>query len=303
MTDGKPIVTEKYTKDYLYRYTTFADGYLKPTQDELAKIFWILCRDTSVTYIERMLKMLEAFNPGFESYLKKVNDTESSWFDFMQNNYYAISGIKDGLAKLKIGDTSGYEEIKNSLTFVDPFVGMRGMDWDYSRLGQREGDASIGLWVWMDHLSTLADNTKTTLESKYWFPEFDVSKFLIPEDIGAFPLRTGIFVQTGDSIPVTGVWMPKNLKSGCPNFFVQGQEVPAAKIASKKIEAFVLDSNRKATEEILDMYYESIEVPAIWELHWKDDRYINGKIPLEEQEYLLDKDTQIPTEPPVAPGS
>jgi hypothetical protein len=99
---------------------------------------------------------------------------------------------------------------------------------------------------------------------------------------------------------MTGIWNPYDYKSGCPSFLLAGNEFPNTKIAVEKEErpAYV-DEYGVVHEQCLEFDYK--EHPTRWELLWEDTRYLDGKIPEEEKEYL-DESCSFPDESPVAPG-
>src|SRR4051812_22451112 len=94
------------------------DGAVAPSQDCLAKSFWLLTRNSSVTYIARMSQLLENFNRAYQELLKK---DPNYYPEIATQCLYSSDDIKKGLQRLLKGDHSGYRLIGNVLHFQEFF--------------------------------------------------------------------------------------------------------------------------------------------------------------------------------------
>jgi hypothetical protein len=122
-------------------------------------------------------------------------------------------------------------------------------------------------------------------------------QFPFPSSFNYVPETRKEILNTGDSIPVTGIWNPCDFRSGCPSFLLAGEKLPNTEIAYEKLERpeFYYEEDGKLYHGRLDFEYK--EHPSCWELLWEDTRYRDGTIPEEEKEYL-DESCSFPTEPP-----
>ncbi len=279
--------------------TRLKDGDYVPDYKTLQKIFWLHCRHTSVTYISRMTEMLEAFTKGFNDYVGKGSGT-GSFPDFLRVCYSDIDDLREGLARLRKADDNGFKLIRGAMSFRDPFT-LRVDDYEFGPLGYNGyGNPPQALWCWIDKVIPMAGMNKGTLGGRLTYPLFDVSKFKFPSQIGGYPLTQDIFIKDGEDIPVTGVWQPKNLKGGCPNFFIKGEKAPKANLPILRIDKPAYH------DKGADMHYPARSefdvgpFPTVWQLVWEDDRWRDGKEPSGESEYIQGPDTELPKEPPVA---
>jgi hypothetical protein len=274
------------------------DGDYAPEYETLQKTFWLHCRHTSVTYIERMVEMLESFTRGFEAYVQKDTDP-GSFARFLRVCYSDLGDFQEGLARLRRADHTGFKLIRGAMSFRDPFY-IRVNDWDFDALGYNGYDKpGVALWSWMEKLIPMSIKIQGALGGLKSYPLFDVSQFNIPDEIGGYPLPHDVFIKDGDDIPTTGVWQPKNLKGGCPNFFIQGNKAPKAMLPTLRYDtsAYV---DKQGVEHPAHSDFDLGEFPAVWQLVWEDDRWRNGRKPIAEYEYLNDPTTELPKDPPVA---
>jgi hypothetical protein len=279
--------------------TRLKDGDYVADYETLRKYFWLHCRHTSVTYIARMTEMLEVFTKGFDAYLAKDSDP-AEFANFLRVCYSDIADLQEGLARLRKADHSGFKLIRAAMSFRDPFT-LRVDEYEFGPLGYNGyGNPPQALWCWIDKVIPMTRNIIGALWGQLPYPLFDVSKFDFPDQIGGYPLAQDIFIKDGDDIPVTGVWQPKNLKGGCPNFFIKGEKAPKANLPILRIDKpayYVKGSN---THYPARSEFDVGPFPTVWQLVWEDDRWRDGREPLGENEYLKDPDTELPKEPPVA---
>jgi Immunity protein 72 len=279
--------------------TPLKDGAYIPDYETLRKIFWLHCRHTSVTYISRMTEMLEAFTKGFAEYVGRDSEP-GSFADFLRVCYSDIADLQEGLARLRKADHNGFKLIRGAMSFRDPFT-LRVAEYEFGPLGYNGyGNTHKALWCWIDKVIPMSGKIEGTLEGDFTYPLFDVSKFQFPKQIGGYPHPHDIFIKDGEDIPVTGVWQPKTLRGGCPNFFIQGEKAPKANLPILRID------KPAYYEKILDIHHPARsdfdvgQFSTVWQLVWEDDRWRNGREPSGEYEYIQGSDTELPKEPPVA---
>lgn len=278
------------------------DGAYAPDYEILRKTYWLHCRHTSVTYISRMVEMLNAFTQGFAAYLAKDSDP-GTFADFLRICYECLAEQKEGLARLRKADLKGFKLIRGAMGFRDPFY-LRADDWNFDPLGYHGNDApGEALWAWMEKIIPMSLIIEGALWGRKSYPLFDPSKFLIPIQIGGYPFAQDVYVKDGEDIPITGVWQPTGLKGGCPNFLLKGEKAPKANLPISRIDTPAWDQkwpNGRIKHHEARSTFDLGEFPTVWRLIWEDDRWRNGREPLGEYEYLMDPATELPTTPPVA---
>jgi hypothetical protein len=279
--------------------TRLKDGDYVPDYETLRKIFWLHCRHTSVTYISRMTEMLEAFTKGFHDYVGKGSGT-GSFPGFLRGCYRCLADLQEGLARLRKADHTGFKLIRGAMSFQEPFED-RVNEYNFDHFGYNGyGKQSQALWCWIEKVMSMCFNIEGALNSRKTYPLFDVTKFQFPDQIGGYPLTQDIFIKDGDDIPVTGVWQPKNLRGGCPNFFIKGEKAPKANLPILRIDKAAYYDKGTDIHHPARSEFDVGQFPTVWQLVWEDDRWRNGREPLGEYEYVNGPDTELPKEPPVA---
>jgi hypothetical protein len=279
------------------------DGDYAPDYETLRKTYWLHCRHTSVTYISRMVEMLEAFAKGFESYVAKRPEP-GSLVHFVRGCFECLDEQKEGLARIRKADPTGFKLIRGAMNFGDVFYRDRH-EWAFAPLGfHRDGSPGEALWAWIEKVMSMSLNIQGALGGRKSFPLFDISKFRFPDQIGGYPLANDVFIKDGEDIPVTGVWQPISLKGGCPNFLIQGEKAPKANLPILRIDTPAWDENMGGGSGIkhheASSDFDLGQFSTVWQLVWEDDRWRDGKEPSGEDEYLLGPDTDPPKDPPIA---
>lgn len=274
------------------------DGDYAPDYETLGKTFWLHCRHSSVTYIGRMVEILEAFTEGFAAYLAKDEDP-AEFADFLRVCYSDLADLKEGLARLRKADHTGFKLIRGAMSFRDPFF-LRPNEYEFAPLGFKGSNTpGVALWSWIEKVIPMSMEIQGALAGRKSYPLFDVSRYNFPAKLGGYPLPKDVFIKDGEDIPITGVWQPKTLKGGCPNFLIRGNKAPKAMLPTVRIEtpAFV---DKLGVTHPAETDFDLGEFPAVWQLVWEDDRWRNGREPLGEFEYIEGPDTEDPKDPPVA---
>jgi hypothetical protein len=101
-----------------------------------------------------------------------------------------------------------------------------------------------------------------------------------PDPLPEVPEPQNVLAKTGEEVPCSGAWEPvKDGKpSGVMNYLHGGTLAPKAKLTYKDSSDRELGHSVKITE-------------VTWRLIWRDNRYEDGTIPAEEQDYRFDLPT------------
>ena len=280
--------------------THLIDGDYVADYETLRKIFWLHCRHTSVTYISRMTEMLETFTKGFNEYVGKSSEP-GSMAKFLGYCYRSLADLQAGIGLIRKADHNGFKLIRGAMSFREPFTGWRLDEFNFQHFGyNRSGKPHQALWCWIDKVIPMSGKIEGTLEGDCTYPLFDISKFHFPDQFGGYPLAQDVFIKDGDDIPVSGVWQPKTLKGGCPNYFIRGEKAPKANLPILRIDTPAYFDKGAGIHYPDRSQFDLGQFPTVWQLVWEDDRWRNGREPLREYEYIQGPDTEFPKEPPIA---
>ena len=107
-------------------------------------------------------------------------------------------------------------------------------------------------------------------------------KLSYPDILPEVPEPKNVFVKTGEDAPCSGIWEPVKdgtmERLGAMHYLHGGAPVPKATLTYKK------NSNR-------ELGYSAVPTNVTWRLIWCDDRYEDGTVPEEEQDYRFDLPT------------
>lgn len=176
------------------------DGAYQPDSETPRKTFWLHRRHTSVTYISRMLEMLEAFTKGFGEYVAKDPDP-GIFASFLQVCHACLNELREGIARVRSSDHSGFKLIRGAMSFRIPFYS-RVYEYDFRSLGFNRGGApNEGLWLWMEKVIPMSLEIEGALWGQFSYPLFDVSKFIFPDQIGGYPPGKNVSIKDGWVFP------------------------------------------------------------------------------------------------------
>ncbi|HET9931598.1 MAG TPA: Imm72 family immunity protein [Polyangiaceae bacterium] len=249
---------------------------LPVTDAERARAFWRLRRYTSFAYIERQAEHLNQLIEGFKSEARRAADPYAMR-DFTQMLavlYRHDSHYQKGLALLRPGDVGGFDFILEGAKVASYFESRMFYEHEDLRwfaFGSEEARPLVGLLAWGRRTYTLARNTLRTLRAEWTFellrdPRPSRDPCRLPERCAALPAPQpgAARCSPGQPVPTTGVWLPTDRRSGCPNYLVSRWIAPEAM-------ATVASSENAAIESGYPEYtYE--RRASRWELCWEDVR-------------------------------
>ena len=112
-------------------------------------------------------------------------------------------------------------------------------------------------------------------------------KLSYPDHLPEVPEPKNVFVKTGEEVPCSGIWEPVKEgmeRLGAMHYLHGGVPAPKATLTYKK------NSDR-------ELGYSAVPTNVIWRLIWCDDRYKDGTVPEEEQDYRFDLPTSAEESP------
>lgn len=292
------------------------------------ELFWMLKKWSSYRVWEHYAKQFDIFVTAYEAAVATWPKGEAPPERNLQLAYQAQSLFQKGLQELAIGrryvwrskfrgDSYLSEAESKSFRAMEGITseeinrfegGERGVP-DYAqwtpRLEQlrllKEKTLVKGLELVREPVGTYAD-WKPTPNCLVTSGTQSITSYLkgnlavyggVPAECPALPVATNILVESGDTISEDGIWELVNLDNSPTDrlcYFIKGSTAPW-------LEDFTHDEGPG----------KQFTIPTSWRLVWKDDRYINGVIPV-ESEYLLDytqqetaaADNTIQTIPPAS---
>jgi hypothetical protein len=280
--------------------TPVADEPLVVTPDERAKAFWLLRRYTSLTYLKRMSVLIANFVGGYEDFARAEKTRVGFHRENLASFYAYRAAFKKGLDQIEQGYPAGYRSVLEGCGLGDYLTGPRfDSGLENEEIGFQLHGPPQGLYAWAAVALGMVAKVSMTLNAVWAFPLILRPTLVttpFPAPLATEPPALNVTVRTDQQVPVTGVWRPMGLASGCANYFFVGREAPPVKRADERLDypefpgAGGLEPPR--TE------YTYVEEPAEWELLWEDHRYDRGRPPGRDEAEFLDTDTEPPPWPP-----
>lgn len=283
----------------VFSTTRSLEGIEAPVEDlERAHAFWRLRRYSSVLYIERQHELLSKLIEGFKSEATRTTDPYAmrDLVQIMAVLYRHESNYEKGLDLLRRRDARGFEFALEGTKVANYFESRMFSEHDDLRwfaFGSQNTRAMVGLLAWGRRTYTLARNTLRTLRAEWTYelfrdPRPSVEGDTLPTRCAPIPDPSASAPRCapGDAVPFTGVWLPIDRRSGCPNYLVSRWRAPEA------MSTVALSENAAIESTYPDYTYE--RRASRWALCWEDPRF-TGAVP-EESEFA-GEDIEFPDEP------
>lgn len=269
--------------------------------EERRKAFWLLKKYSSYTVWAALGDAYAKFVDAWERAIKLEKQSELTEFETeaMKNFWDGKKGFDKGLPLLKRGEhnvfryrASGYLgwHAASALGYAQRIMNPQ----DYVFEWMNNKDEVLAAWnVTLERLRgvfLITECTGSPPESVRKSTLFDsfYGPFNFPVELSAVPPIADITVETGDQVPLDGIWEPEwamhqesrgvaasivdilgggkpsRFERGCMNYLLSGTVAPSHRSAETK----------------------SSIIPVRWRLIWEDTRYRDGTIPEEESQYL-----------------
>ena len=276
------------------------------------KVFWLLKRLTSYTLWEKKRDAWEIFAKAFEDAVKTwpKDQPEQMEADNLVRIYDILNLYNKGLPELAKGHRFVWRENQALLLanhgygtlsrcfYRDPNYWERSMQLapyppkvealnklmlaseykgDFAPLEIPDLPHRAAYWRYPDKLVD---------PDAYKYEFYDLPYPILPEPLPKVPDGTDTFIQSGQTVPIDGIWEPVKIKqdkvlgiisvgkktisnNGCFNYFVRETKAPKLRGDYNKVTS----------------RYDNISTH--WRLLWEDTRYKDGIIP-DESEYFLE---------------
>ena len=305
------------------------------TDDERRKVFWLLKKYSSYTAWEALALayylFADAFMLAYKLRTPDPNEPDQTSIDeWMAGHLKAVLdgriGFEKGLPRLKSGDRSVWRRSRErsfaswghfakgcfQINFIQKIMDPNEYVFDWMKNkdavvaaakaleAERYGQESI-LERLSDQAAPMAPwNALATVHPVYRLPMNDPKHLNFPAVLPDIPAPIGTTVDTGDEVPVDGIYEPEWGESesvspsglfgkvrtafvGKPSLI----DAPSAGISPRRehlgcMNYFLANTSAPPYQD----REQDQPMPVTWRLIWKDERYLDGVIPSEEPEYL-----------------
>lgn len=274
-----------------------------------AQVFWCLRRYASLAYARRAGELLAQFLGGFEAWARKAPPERTGFSRHVLKTLSAyLAAFEEAPGELLAGRaTRGYAALERA-AFLEEIEGPAfegGLPWLEFGYGAHERP-STGLFAWAERAAKMATRIRLTIAGEWAItrilsegpPEaFRPRRF--PARLLPLPDPDGPTIQSGEVVPITGVWVPVDVPGGCPNFLIEARPAPALTVEAQRIDTPAWAGSADEPARPATTEYDYNTAPTRWRLAWEDTRYRAGVEPDESE--FLDEDTAFPADPPVHP--
>src|SRR5450830_484159 len=285
-----------------------------PTDVERDQIFYWLKRISSFTAWNRIFEYYSAWAAATESSVRTAD--ENGWgseTSLPQSEYVLIlkclAHCEEGVRRLKSGDKRVFKfdcngEFAMAARMLSHWLQML----ERIRLGENAIAKNTPSWPeFHEALVSLGDAWGECgpyiLEPRYiedaapvnygpWL-QSQLITMPFPDTLSKVPDPIeNIFVRTGEVTPCSGIWEPVDLPKS--SFFSLLTKAPKPQPPFKIIGTMnYLHASSNAPRAPIEYADDNIDVDTTWRLIWKDDRYLDGKIPEEESGYCFAKPDSV----------
>lgn len=274
------------------------------TDDDRKRVLWLLKKYSSYILWNSWSDAFHAFTDEWEYAARHAApplDADDFWVEALKGFWEACSCFDQGLSRLKHGDRHIFRSRNNWQIFEQLRYLDRLMDeTEYVHDWMTNKDAIKQRYLEQDSLAygpgwiteafeghPAARNEENVFRTPRYPFKLDYVQFNFPSNLESVPAPSGTTVDSGQEVPLSGIWEPewqdasmkksrvvgirslftpiepRDLRKGCMNYLVSGSVAPP--------------------------YQKNSGVPIMpvrWRLIWEDTRYKDGVIPAEEAEYL-----------------
>jgi hypothetical protein len=286
--------------DYGPKVTKITGKEIAVGPEDVARAVWLNQKYSSLTYIRRMTALYSNFVAGYEDFAKRQTENAAVYRENLTVFFNYQAALTKGIEQIERRDSTGYANIYRGCFFEDELAGRAAEGGIFFEdIGWRPyPEPPVELYAWAVVANGMCARVSMTLMARWAFPHIlrrELINFPFPASLPLPAKPTGVSVQTGQTVPVSGIWMPTT-PSGAPNYLWEGNDAPKAQRAtSRRDYPEVIDETQPQTAYT---DYSYTPEPTRWDLLWEDDRHKNGKVPDEKAAYL-DPSTEPPPWPPV----
>ncbi|PPE65843.1 Imm72 family immunity protein [Caldimonas caldifontis] len=312
------------------------------SEDERRKVFWLLKKYSSYTAWEALAQAYYRFTDAWMTAMRRADDADIDEFnqDATKSILTGRIGFEKGLARLKKGDRSvwrrSYErsyaawgplaQAAYQLNFIrkimDPveyvFDWMKNKEEVIAAAAALE-DIRFGQESVMERLEqNVAPKSPwsvlATVHPKHRLPMRDPRHLNFPAQLPEVPLPSDLTVNTGEEVPVDGIYEPEWGEPVQPDPGLWARVQAALGVRPSLYEPapqplvrrrHIGCMNYLVAHTVAPTYRDEERDkpwPVTWRLIWKDERYLDGTVPEEEAQYLAPAGPTADARPPSTPA-
>jgi hypothetical protein len=313
------------------------------SEDERRKVFWLLKKYSSYTAWEALAQAYYRFADAWMTAMRKAELDQDAleWrSDHTKDILTGRIGFEKGLARLKKGDRSvwrrSYErsyaawgplaQAAYQLNFIrkimDPveyvFDWMKNKEEVIAAAAALE-DIRFGQESVMERLEENVApgspwNALATFHPVYQLPMNDPKHLNFPAQLPDVPPPTDLTVNTGEEVPVDGIYEPEWGEPVQPDPGLWARMQAALGVRPSLYEPapqplvrrrHIGCMNYLVAHTVAPTYRDEERDkpwPVTWRLIWKDERYLDGTVPEEEAQYLAPAEPTADARPPSTPA-
>ncbi len=277
------------------------------TDDERRKVFWLLKKYSSYTAWKALGDAYANFIRAWERAIKLEDQNEVTEFETeaLKSFWNAQIEFEKGLPKLRRGERRIFRHVANWRSYNAIHYARRLMDpveyvHDWMK-AEKENAIAAEKEIeerWNVYTVTEHENKETpaTYREKDALDE-DWHRCSFPSDLPEVPPSTHQTVESGETVPIDGIWEPEWAMPGSSSGFLARLTNPAASETGRLEKGCM---NYLLADTMAPPYQDSLEskaIPVRWRLIWEDTRYRDGTIPEEEAQYCAPP-APVPSAPP-----
>lgn len=270
------------------------------TEDDRKKVFWLLKKYSSYTAWKTLGDAFHAFTNGWEFAVKRVaaKDQDEFIVGALKRFWDGCKGFDRGLPHLKRGEhhvfryKAGGElgwHALSAVAYAQDLMNPREYVFDW----MANKDQVRSLWgrvnyAWSGLSAVVAPTSpdpKAFNREDFFDPIFEPFNF--PSTLSNVPDPTAVTVESGEEVPLDGIWEPEWQDPSKKHSRVVGIRSLFTPIEPRGLQKGCM--NYLVSGSIAPPYQDSRSTPLMpvrWRLIWEDTRYKDGVVPAEEAKYL-----------------
>ncbi len=294
---------------------------IPPNEHVRQQIFHMLQRISSYTAWDRILGYYKKWVEVTETSLRMASDSGAEKKSSLKNSHYikilqGFAAFEEGVHLLGKGDKRIFQFNAHGKFALGlrPFCHWQQL-LRYIASGDNDID-EVNTPLWQEFVMVFNEfgdalsECSPDINEREWLDtpsqtfynewlENALSKMTFPDPLPPVPdPRPHRLVASGRTIPFSGIWEPVDAPAPSPWSLFKKTQAPSGPLPIDGTMAY-LHGGSAAPNRYDTLTPRRKGTPVTWRLLWKDDRYLDGRIPEEEKDYVF----YLPAATPAAPAA